>query len=129
MRKIEKLLLADDDPNILFIAEMGLEDTPEWTVITAQSGQEAIDKASSEKPDAIVLDMMMPGMDGTMTFNKIKQNPETAAIPIVFLTAKVQLDEIEAYLKMGAAGVITKPFDPMKLSDELKAIFAEVSSH
>jgi CheY-like chemotaxis protein len=125
MRKIKKLLVTDDDPNILFIAQMGLEDTPEWTVITAQSGQEAINKAILEKPDAIVLDMMMPCMDGKMTLNKLRQNPETADIPVIFLTAKVQREEIDSYLKMGAAGVITKPFDPMKLSDELKAIFAE----
>jgi CheY-like chemotaxis protein len=125
MRKIKKLLVTDDDPNILFIAQMGLEDTPEWTVFTAQSGQEAINKAILEKPDAIVLDMMMPGMDGKMTLNKLRQNPETADIPVIFLTAKVQREEIDSYLKMGAAGVITKPFDPMKLSAELKAIFAE----
>jgi CheY-like chemotaxis protein len=122
MKKIEKLMLVDDDPNILVIAEMGLEDTPEWTVITAQSGQQAIDMAPVENPDAIVLDMMMPGMDGKTVFSKLKQNPKTAEIPVVFLTAKVQSHEVDAYLKMGAAGVITKPFDPVTLSRELKAI-------
>jgi DNA-binding response OmpR family regulator len=125
MRNIEKLLLVDDDPNILFIAEMGLEDTPEWTVITAQSGREAIENAIREQPDAIVLDMMMPGMDGKMVFQELRMNAQTAGIPVIFMTAKVQQQEIEGYLKMGAAGVITKPFDPMKLSEELKAIFAE----
>jgi CheY-like chemotaxis protein len=125
MRKIEKLMLVDDDPNILLIAEMGLEDTPEWTVITAQSGQEAIDRAPVENPDAIVLDMMMPGMDGKTVFGKLKQNPKTAEIPVVFLTAKVQSHELDNYLKMGAAGVITKPFDPVTLSRELKAILMD----
>ncbi len=119
---ISKVLLVDDDPNIVLIATIGLEDRPNWTVVTANSGSEAVQKAVSEKPDIILLDMMMPGMDGITAFKKIKEIESCKNIPIIFMTAKVQRDEVAAYLDLGAAGVVMKPFDPMKLSDQVLAI-------
>ncbi len=117
--KIQKILLVDDDPNIQMIAQMGLEDRPEWKVSLASSGIEALEKFSAEKPDLVLLDMMMPGMDGVTTLSKIKEQPEYSHIPIIFMTAKVQKHEIEKYLTTGVAGIITKPFDPMTLTQDI----------
>ncbi|HEY9712449.1 MAG TPA: response regulator [Chroococcales cyanobacterium] len=119
---ISKILLVDDDHNIRLIAQIGLEDTPDWSVVTAASGQECIDLATSEKPDLILLDVMMPGMDGKTTFTKLKESNDTADIPVIFMTAKVQAHEMEAYVSMGATGVITKPFDPITLSSDIKRL-------
>ena len=118
-KKIQKILLVDDDPNIQMIAQIGLEDRPEWKVSLASSGNEAIEKFISEKPDLIILDMMMPGMDGVTTLAKIKEQPESGCVPVIFMTAKVQKHEIEKYLSTGVAGVITKPFDPMTLTQDI----------
>jgi two-component system, OmpR family, response regulator len=117
--KIQKILLVDDDPNIQMIAQMGLEDRPEWKVTLASSGMEALEKFALEKPDLVLLDMMMPGMDGVTTLSKIKEQPENSHIPVIFMTAKVQNHEIEKYLTTGVAGIITKPFDPMTLTQDI----------
>jgi two-component system, OmpR family, response regulator len=117
--KIGKVLVVDDDENIQLITQMGLEDRPDWQVIIASSGQEALEKAAAEKPDLVLLDIMMPDMDGKTTLAKLKEQETGASVPVIFLTAKVQNHEIESYVKIGAAGVITKPFDPMTLSAEI----------
>jgi CheY-like chemotaxis protein len=121
---IRKILLVDDDKNILTIAGIGLSDTPEWTVVTARSGEEGLAKAVAEKPDVIVLDMEMPDMDGAQVLKKLREDVRTHAIPVVFLTARAQAAELKNFMALGAAGVISKPFDPMNLSTEIKAIFA-----
>ncbi len=125
--KIKKILLVDDDPNILLIAQIGLEERPDWQVDTASSGFEALEKLSEVKPDLILLDMMMPGMDGLTTLGKLKEQPHGANIPVIFMTAKVQKHEIEGYLATGVAGVITKPFDPMTLSEDIVKIIGHDS--
>lgn len=116
---IEKILLVDDDRNIQMIAQMGLEDRPDWNIILASSGAEALDKYEKEKPDLVLLDLMMPGMDGETTYARLKELSIGKAVPVVFMTAKVQQHEIESYLNLGIAGVIAKPFDPMTLSMEI----------
>jgi CheY-like chemotaxis protein len=120
--KIQKILLVDDDKNIQLIAQMGLEDRPDWTVVTASSGPEALETFTKEKPDLILLDMMMPGMDGKTTFAKLKELQNASEIPVIFMTAKVQSHELQSYLDLGVAGVISKPFDPLTLSEEICAI-------
>jgi two-component system OmpR family response regulator len=117
--KIQKILLVDDDRNIQMIAQMGLEDRPDWNIILASSGPEALEKFEKEQPDLILLDLMMPGMDGETTFAKIKDISTNRSVPVVFMTAKVQHHEMESYLDMGVAGVIAKPFDPMTLSEQI----------
>lgn len=119
---ISKILLVDDDKNIQLIAQIGLEDMPEWQVTLASSGMECVQKATSDKPDLILLDMMMPGMDGRTTLTKLRENPTTAEIPVIFMTAKVQNHEIDGYLAMGVAGIISKPFDPITLSQDIMDI-------
>src|SRR5208283_3397979 len=99
-----------------------LEGLTSWSVIEANSGQVALSLAGAELPDLILLDIMMPGMDGPTTFSRLKENADTADIPVIFMTAKVQTQELEGYIKLGAAGVITKPIDPMLLPEQITGI-------
>jgi CheY-like chemotaxis protein len=89
---------------------------------SAATGEEALDRARSEQPDAILLDVMMPGIDGPTTLAMLREEPSTAKIPVVFLTAKVQRQELESYVALGAAGVILKPFDVMTLADQIRQL-------
>ncbi|HMX45686.1 MAG TPA: response regulator [Candidatus Obscuribacter sp.] len=120
-----KVLLVDDDTNIRMVAVMGLEDELDWEIQEASSGQEAIQLASTQKPDLILLDMMMPGMDGISTFGKLRELDTAKDTPIIFMTAKVQPEEIESYKILGAQGVIIKPFDPITLAQEIQDILAQ----
>jgi CheY-like chemotaxis protein len=83
------------------------------------SGAECLRVAHAEKPDVILLDVKMPGMDGPETLVQLKRNPKTASIPVIFLTASVQSHETEAYKKLDVIGIINKPFDPMTLAEQL----------
>jgi two-component system OmpR family response regulator len=122
---LSRILLVDDDENIRTIAMLSLED--DFQVEIATSGQAALQQALKNKPDLILLDVMMPGLDGKATFEKLQEIPELAKIPVVFMTAKVQIHEIDFYLKLGAAGVITKPFDPMTLAGDVQNIWAALA--
>jgi CheY-like chemotaxis protein len=121
-KQIEKILLVDDDQNIRFVAQMALEGLTKWKILLASSGLEAIDLAKNERPDLVILDMMMPGMDGPTTYQKLREHEELVSTPVIFMTAKVQTHELESHLKLGAAGVIAKPFDPMTLHQEILSI-------
>jgi len=121
-----KVLLVDDDDDIRAIGELALVEVGGMATVLASSGPMALEVAEREQPDVVLLDVMMPGMDGTTTLRRLREQPSTAAIPVVFVTAKVQHHEVQRYLDLGAVGVIGKPFDPMKLPDELRAIMARV---
>ncbi|MDR3615459.1 MAG: response regulator [Candidatus Obscuribacterales bacterium] len=112
-----KLLLVDDDENIRFVAELSLE--ADWQISSASSGSRALEIAVAENPDVILLDMMMPGMTGAEVFAKLRQIDLTRKTPVIFMTAKVQKEEVAQYMAMGVNGVILKPFDPMSLSEEI----------
>nr|WP_255216387.1 response regulator [Pseudenhygromyxa sp. WMMC2535] len=118
-------MLVDDEPDIRTIAQMSLAHVGGWETFLATCGQEAIALASRHKPDVIILDVMMPEMDGVETFKALAAQAETRDIPVIFMTAKVQTQERERYVGLGAAGVIAKPFDPMRLPEEVKSIFAQ----
>ncbi len=118
---IKTVLFADDDANIRLIVQMSLEGLTKWKVILVATGDEAVQAAKKQKPDLILLDVMMPDMDGTEVIAEIDRNC-TPKIPIIFITAKVQRQEISRYKSLGALGLITKPFNPLKLADEIKAI-------
>ncbi len=120
--KIEKILIVDDDEDILAVTELALCAVVKWQVILARSGREALDEARKAAPDVILLDVMMPGMDGTTTLAKLREDPATAKIPVIFLTAKVQKHDLERYQTLGALGVIRKPFDAMALPDEVRRL-------
>jgi CheY-like chemotaxis protein len=125
MPKISSILLVDDEPDIRTIAEMSLSHVGGWRTILASSGREALVLAAAEHPDVILLDVMMPEMDGVATFRALAALPETRDIPVIFMTAKVQSHERERYVGFGAAGVIAKPFDPMRLPQEIEGILAQ----
>jgi two-component system, OmpR family, response regulator len=122
--RIEQVLLVDDDASIRKVAEISLSKVGNWRVFLAESGAQALDVVSREKPDVILLDVMMPGMDGPTTLKCLRESESLDGTPIIFMTAKVQKHEIESYYNLGAAGVISKPFDPMSLPSEIRSIVA-----
>lgn len=115
-----RLLCADDEEDIRTILQLALSLDPELEVELVESGEAAIARAHAERFDAILLDGMMPGLDGYETCRRLKADPETAGIPIVFLTAKTQRSEVEQALTLGAVACLVKPFDPMTLAAELR---------
>jgi len=120
-----KILIVDDDENIRLFISASL-DGDQITLLEAESGAQAITIAASEHPDLILLDMMMPEMDGKTTLAKLREQPGLAAVPVIFLTAKAQAHELEGFLKLGVSGIITKPFDPMTLPEEISEILKTV---
>ncbi len=119
---IQKILMVDDDLSILMIAQISLTKVGMWQVKTVDSGTKALSEIDEFKPDLVLLDVMMPGMDGPTTFKKLRENESSACTPVIFMTAKVQPGEVESYCKLGAAGVISKPFDPMTLPTEIRKL-------
>lgn len=120
---LTRILYVEDEPDIQAVAKLALEMIGGFTVELCNSGQEAVRKAVTFQPDLVLLDVMMPGMDGPTTFQELRKQTQTAATPIAFMTAKVQNDEIERYTSMGAIGFVAKPFDPMKLADTVKRLW------
>jgi len=118
-----KILYVDDEPDISEVACMALEIDPEFEVRSCNSGPAGIEIARGWTPDLILLDVMMPGMDGLETFGQLKEYPGTREIPVVFITAKVQPGEVGKLLSTGAKGVLAKPFDPMRLTEEVRTFF------
>lgn len=128
MSELRKVLLVDDDKDIRVIGQMSLADVGGMETVLAGSGEEALAVAAAEQPDVIMLDVMMPGMDGPTTFRRLREEPATASIPVVFMTAKIQRHEVQRYLDLGAIGVIGKPFDPMGLPAELRDLVRRAGS-
>lgn len=120
---IQSVLYVDDDPDICEVVQATLCLIAGLDVHTAGSGAQAIDLACELRPDLILMDVMMPGLDGPSTLERIRAHALLAHIPVIFLTAKVLPAEVSRLLKLGALGVIGKPFDPMKLCDDLFAIW------
>jgi CheY-like chemotaxis protein len=120
-----KVLLIDDERDIRRIASLCLSRVGGFTVLEAGGSAEGLALAESERPDVILLDVMMPGTDGPSTLLELRQRPATAAIPVIFLTAKALQSEIDRLKALGARGVITKPFDPMSLAPLVKSILGE----
>jgi two-component system OmpR family response regulator len=116
-----KILIIDDEPDIRKIAKLSLSRVGGMQVVEAASGPDGVRLAEAERPDAILLDVMMPGMDGPETLALLKAGLATSKIPVLFLTAKAMSSELERLKTLGAVAVLTKPFDPMKLPQELKA--------
>ena len=120
-----KVLLAEDEPDVQLIARLSLKKAG-FTVVTAGNGLEALDRVGvgADQPDVILLDWMMPEMDGFETCRRLKEDPATKEIPVIFLTAKVQETEIAKALALGARGCIGKPFDALTLGQQVKDIVA-----
>src|ERR1700737_2201665 len=109
------LLIIDDEDHIREVASLSLEMTQGWTVTQADSGAAGVNVAMSEQPDAILLDVMMPDLDGPSTLLLLQAYEETRNIPVIFLTAKVQAADRRRFLDLGVQGIIAKPFDPLTL--------------
>lgn len=120
--EIKKVLLVDDDQNIRRICQVTLKSVGKWDVVLAESGYEGLELARKETPDVILLDVMMPGMDGPTTLLKLREDDQLKHIPVILMTAKVQPQEVEKYTRLGASGVISKPFDPLILPNEIKKL-------
>lgn len=121
--KLSRILYVEDEPDIQMVARLALEAIGGYTVEICSSGAEALTRAPDFRPQLVLLDVMMPGMDGPTTLSKLRKLSAFAATPVVFMTAKVQPGEVAEYLALGAIGVIPKPFDPMTLSSQVQAIW------
>ena len=119
---IRTILLVDDDPDIRHIGVLCLTRLGGWEVFEASSGQECLERAASLQPDLVLLDVMMPGLDGPSTLAELRKRPITASIPVIFMTARVQDHEVAAYMDDGAIGVVAKPFDPIQLPAQIREI-------
>ncbi len=128
MAQIQSVLLVDDDRDIRAIAQICLEEVGGLSTSVAAGGREAIRAARSGLPDVILLDMTMPELDGLGTLELLLADPTTADIPVIFMTARVQARDLSRYIDAGAVGVIAKPFDPMTIADEVRAIVGERAS-
>ena len=117
-----KILMIDDEEDVRAVAELSLARVGRMDVQTAGSGREGIAAATASTPDVILMDCMMPEMDGMTTFAEMRKIDSLRDVPVIFLTAAARKNEVDELMRMGAAGVITKPFDPMTLSEQVKRV-------
>jgi CheY-like chemotaxis protein len=120
----KKILYVDDESDIREVAQMSLELDPGFDVRVCASGTGALAEVAQWQPDIVLLDVMMPEMDGPETLQYLQSNPSTSHIVVVFITARTQTHEVEHYKSLGAAGVIAKPFDPMSLAEKVRSFIS-----
>ena len=123
MTELPKILHVEDDLDIQAIALLSLETLGGFMIVQASSGQEALEKAPAFSPDLLLLDVMMPTMDGPELLQELRKLPQFTQTPVIFMTAKAQPEEVQQFMELGAIDVITKPFDPMTLADQIRAIW------
>ena len=123
MSELTKILYVEDEPDIQAVASIALKDVGGFTIEVCSSGKEALEKAASFNPDLLLLDVMMPEMDGPSTLVALRKLPEITNTPAIFMTAKVQTHEVEHFKSIGAIDVVAKPFDPMTLAQTLRDIW------
>lgn len=121
--QLKKILYVEDDEDIAEIAQMTLEDIGDFEVMHCSSGQEALDAFSTYNPQLVLMDVMMPGMDGPETLKSLRKIPQAKDTPVIFMTAKAQTHEQETYKEMGALGVVVKPFDAETLCDHINNLW------
>jgi len=124
-----RILLVDDEPDIREVVDVSLGLDPQFRTRACASGADALVMAARWSPSLILLDVMMPLMDGPTTLANLRKNPRTAHIPIVFLTARTQSSEIEHFISLGAQGVLSKPFNPMTLATSVRSYLPPPSAH
>ncbi|KKD38833.1 MAG: response regulator [Limnoraphis robusta] len=117
-----QILVVDDEEHLRELVQLCLEDLAGWQTLTAGSGKECLRILQTEQPNAILLDVSMPEMDGFMVFEQLQSNPVTQSIPVILLTAKVLPSDRAKFSQMGVAGVITKPIEAMTLTEEVAEI-------
>ena len=118
---MRRILIVDDEADIREVAQVSLELMGPYEVITASSGRDGVHSARTRQPDAILLDVMMPDLDGPAVLAELRADPATRDIPVLFLTARTQTVERAQLVRLGAAGILTKPFDPLKLATDVAA--------
>jgi len=123
---LNRILYVEDEPDIQAVAKLALEQVGQFTLEVCSSGQEALEKAEQFSPQLMLLDVMMPEMDGPTTLGKLREISGLENVPAIFMTARVQPHEIQEYIDMGAVDVIAKPFDPMTLSNQIREIWEKV---
>lgn len=121
--RLQTILYVEDDKDIQTIGKITLETFGKYDVIACDSGKNALEIIKDVKPDLVLMDIMMPEMDGITTFQEFRKNPEIASLPVIFMTAKAQVHEVDSYSKIGVAGVIVKPFDPVTLCAQINEIW------
>jgi two-component system OmpR family response regulator len=124
-KRMTSALIVEDDEYIRHVVNIALTRVSKWNITAVDSGRAALDVVHSVNPDFILLDVMMPGMDGITTYQNLRAQGVT--VPVIFLTAKVEQQEVSSYIELGVAGVLTKPFDPMTLSKQIERILAPSS--
>src|ERR1700753_1746948 len=120
---LRSVLYVDDESDIRLIVQMSLALADGLTIYTGESGERALVLAHEHRPDLILLDVMMPGLDGPATLSRLRKDPQLAHTPVIFVTAKAMPQEVDRFRSLGAAGVIAKPFDPMQLAKQVIAIW------
>ena len=125
MSELKRILHVEDDPSIQAVARVALEAVGGFEVLSCANGQEALDQVLGFAPDFILLDVMMPGMDGPQTLERLRELIDIVEVPVVFMTAKVQPGEVAQYRNLGARDVIIKPFDPMQLAAQVRQIWSQ----
>lgn len=121
---LKRILYVEDEPDIQAVAKLALEMLGSFQVLICGNGHEALARVKDFAPDLIMLDVMMPGMDGPTTLEKLRADPVTAGIPVIILTAKVQPAEVAHFQSLGALNVIAKPFDPMTLATQVRQVWS-----
>jgi len=124
---LRTILYVDDDPDIRQIVQMALGLGQGLAVHTGESGEQALALARELQPDLVLLDVMMPGLDGPGTLSRMRADPALSRIPVIFMTAKAMPQEVARFCAMGAAGVIPKPFDPMRLVQQVVAVWSGIT--
>jgi two-component system OmpR family response regulator len=123
--RLQRILYVEDEPDIQAVARLALEAVGGYTVDIASSGEAALSSVASVQPDLLLLDVMMPGMDGPATLRALRALPVAADLPAIFMTARVQPHEVAALMAEGAIGVIAKPFDPMQLAQQVRQLWSQ----
>jgi CheY-like chemotaxis protein len=126
MAELKKILYAEDEPDVQTVVELTVQTMSDYEIKICDNGKILLDCVRDYNPDLILLDVMMPEMDGTTTFKHLQENEDTKRYPVIFMTAKAQLHEVEQFKEMGAIGIITKPFNPITLCDEIKSIWETI---
>lgn len=121
---LQRILYAEDEPIIQAMAKLALEKVGGFELLVCDSGAQTLEKVKTFAPDLILLDVIMPGMDGPATLARLRQDPATSTIPVIFLTANSDASEIARYKALGAIEVMTKPFAPMTLASQIKQVWA-----
>jgi two-component system OmpR family response regulator len=128
MQPLVRILYAEDEPDIQQMVSLALEMVGGFTLMVCNSGLAAVNEIEDFEPQLLLFDMMMPGLDGPGALKQIRELKAYRNTPVIFMTAKVQPDEVKSYLDLGAVDVIAKPFDPMTLADQIQKVWSKVNA-